>query len=148
MLASPTAPEGRIALARAKSQVETGKKSGFNLLLLRMHRTHRPEAAAQDRRTVPPAEFSTGTIVEWGYKGQRTSDETKNISVTDLRWVMQYVGRIGDAQIRAGLQASGATPAEVSSFASAIRARINQMRSAARPSARRIVSPRTRHEKK
>jgi hypothetical protein len=84
-----------------------------------------------------------GGIVEWGYKGQRTSDETKNISVTDLRWVMQYVGRIGDAQIRAGLQASGATPAEVSSFASAIRARINQMRSAARPSARRIVSPRT-----
>ncbi len=72
-------------------------------------------------------------IVEWGYSGQRTSDGTQNISVTDLRWVLRYVGRIGDAQIRAGLLASGATPAEANSFAPAIRARINQMRSATRP---------------
>jgi hypothetical protein len=78
-------------------------------------------------------------IVEWGYHGQRTSDGSHNISVADLRWVLRYVGRIGDAQIRAGLVASGATPAEVASFAPAIRARINQMRSAVRSQA--VQSP-------
>ncbi|MEP7364939.1 MAG: hypothetical protein ABI972_16935 [Acidobacteriota bacterium] len=72
-------------------------------------------------------------IVKWGYHGQRTSDATQDIHVSDLRWILKYVGRITDAQLRAGLRASGATPAEVNTFTGAMRARINQMRSAARP---------------
>jgi hypothetical protein len=72
-------------------------------------------------------------IVEWGYAGQRSSDATDNISVADLRWLLRYVGRISDGQIRAGLQASGATPEEVRYFVPSIRNRIDQMRSAARP---------------
>ena len=79
-------------------------------------------------------------IVEWGYKGQRTSDGKDNISVADVRWLLQYVGRISDSQIRAGLQASGATAAEIRLFAPAIRTRINQMRSAARHVIRRTPS--------
>jgi hypothetical protein len=77
-----------------------------------------------------------GGFVEWGYKGQRTSDAAENISVADLRWVLRYVGRITDGQIRAGLRASGATPQQVSTFTAAIRARVNQMRSAARSTGR------------
>ena len=88
-------------------------------------------------------------MVEWGYKGARTTDATQGISVADVRWSLQYLGRIRDAQIRAGLQASGATPAEVNCFAPAIRNRINQLRSVANAPAaltrgKVIVRPATR----
>jgi hypothetical protein len=71
-------------------------------------------------------------IVQWGYQGQRTADAAQNISVDDVRWVLRYLGRITDAQLRAGLQASGATSAEITTFVPAIRNRINQLRAVAR----------------
>jgi len=74
-----------------------------------------------------------GAYVKWGYQGQHTSDATENISVADLRWLLQFISRIRDTQLRAGLVASGATPAEANVFAAALRSRINQMRSAVRP---------------
>jgi hypothetical protein len=86
-----------------------------------------------------------GGVVKWGYHGQRTSDAVDDISVADLRWLMRYVGRITDTQIRAGLRASGATAAELKSFAPAIRARIEQMRSAARSQPRPVAVSRKRH---
>ncbi|MFP5261412.1 MAG: hypothetical protein ACLGJB_05850 [Blastocatellia bacterium] len=67
-------------------------------------------------------------MVKWGYVGQRTEDATDGISVEDVRWVYQYVGRITDEQIRDGLLASGATSEEVESFTRAIRERINQLK--------------------
>jgi hypothetical protein len=67
-------------------------------------------------------------MVKWGYIGQRTEDATDGISVEDVRWVYQYVGRITDEQIREGLLASGATSEEVESFTRAIRERINQLK--------------------
>jgi hypothetical protein len=45
---------------------------------------------------------------------------------------MQYLSRITDDQIRAGLRASGATPDEVTCFTSAVRDRINQLQAAAK----------------
>jgi hypothetical protein len=70
--------------------------------------------------------------VEFGYSGQRTSDVREGISVADVRWLIQYVGRISNAQVRAGLKAAGATPEEVECFTAALRDRINQLKAAAR----------------
>ena len=70
-------------------------------------------------------------FVEWGYVGQRTGDATKHIRVSDVRWLLRYLGRIRDSQLRAGLRASGASPAEVECFTQALRNRIGQLQSLA-----------------
>jgi hypothetical protein len=67
-------------------------------------------------------------LVEFGYSGQHTSDFKKGIRVSDVKWLLGYVGRITDRQLRDGLRASGATPEEVEIFTRSIRNRINQMR--------------------
>jgi hypothetical protein len=70
-------------------------------------------------------------VVEWGFQGQHTASVAKNITVSDVQWILQYVGRITDAQILTGLRASGATPEEIGMIAPAFRARIDQMRQVA-----------------
>jgi hypothetical protein len=77
-----------------------------------------------------------GEKITWGYRGQHTSDTTDGITLSDVQWILQYVGRISDEQLRAGLRASGATPSEVEVFTSAIRARIDQMRAVIGPTIR------------
>jgi len=67
-------------------------------------------------------------FVEFGYSGQHSSDFKKGIRVSDVRWLLRYIGRISDQQIRDGLRASGATPDEIEIFTRAIRARIHQLR--------------------
>jgi hypothetical protein len=66
--------------------------------------------------------------VAFGYSGQRTGDVREGIRVSDVQWLMRYVGRITDAQIRDGLRAAGATPAEVETFTRSLRARIEALR--------------------
>jgi hypothetical protein len=66
-------------------------------------------------------------FVEWGYSGQHTGSFNEDISVMDVKWLLRYIGRISDRQIRDGLRASGATPDEVERFTRAIRNRIDQM---------------------
>jgi hypothetical protein len=65
--------------------------------------------------------------VEFGYSGQR-KDVTTGIKVSDVQWAMRYLGQLSDAQLRAGLEASGATPDEVSCFTAAFRDRLNQLK--------------------
>jgi hypothetical protein len=80
------------------------------------------------------ADFVKGVhngLVEWGYTGQRTEDQVRDIRVSDVQWLLKYLGRITDDQIRSALQASGATPEEVGSFARSLRDRIIQMQRAA-----------------
>lgn len=67
-------------------------------------------------------------LVEWSYVGQRTEDAVKGIQVSDVAWLMRYLGRITDAQLRAGLRASGATPDETECFTRAVRTRIDELR--------------------
>ena len=62
--------------------------------------------------------------IEWGYAGQHSDDQVRNIRISDVQWLLQYLGRLSDDQIRAGLAASGATSAEVDSFTASLRARI------------------------
>ena len=51
----------------------------------------------------------------------------KEISGSDMKWLLQYIGRISDDQIRVGLKASGATQEESQCFTKALRDRILQM---------------------
>jgi hypothetical protein len=71
---------------------------------------------------------SSGGMVEFGYSGQHTEDFKAGIKVSDVKWLMNYLGRITDAQLRTGLQSSGATADEVACFTSAIRNRIDQLK--------------------
>src|SRR4030095_1785143 len=66
--------------------------------------------------------------LSWGFSGQHSGDYKDDIRLEDVRWVMQYLGRITDAQLRAGVAASGATNAEVGCYQQALRQRIEQMR--------------------
>jgi hypothetical protein len=66
--------------------------------------------------------------VRFGYEGKRP-DLAKGITVENVRWLMQYLGQVTDAQLRAGLGASGASPGEMECFVPAIRERIERLRS-------------------
>jgi hypothetical protein len=79
-------------------------------------------------------QFVTGVVngyVQFGFAGQRTADARQSIHVDHVAWLCGYLGRITDAQLREGLRASGAAPAEADSFASSLRARITQLQQAA-----------------
>ncbi|MEK6284519.1 MAG: hypothetical protein AABO57_02125 [Acidobacteriota bacterium] len=73
-----------------------------------------------------------GGRVRFGYDGKREHDIRDGIRVSDVKWLLGFIGRITDEQIRAGLGASGATSEEVNCFTSAIRDRINQLKNVAR----------------
>jgi hypothetical protein len=85
-------------------------------------------------------QFVTGVsedgFVQFGYTGQRTGDARMNIRVEDVAWLCRYLGRITDAQLRAALLASGATEEDAASFTASLRARIDQLISAAASRAR------------
>ncbi|MBS1790428.1 MAG: hypothetical protein JST85_22075 [Acidobacteria bacterium] len=74
----------------------------------------------------------SGNQVQFGFSGQHTDDFKSGISVSDVRWLMHYLGRITDDQLRAGLKASGAEPDEVECFTAALRDRINQLKAISR----------------
>lgn len=65
--------------------------------------------------------------IDWGYSGTHGPDIAKGIRVKDVHWLMRYLGRISDAQLRRGLVASGATPQQVDVYTRALRARIRQL---------------------
>jgi hypothetical protein len=89
------------------------------------------DCAAYTRQTPEFVLGVRGRHVRFGYTGQHTDDFKAGITVDDVRWLMQSLGRITDAQIRAGLLASGATRAEEACFATALRARIERLRTVA-----------------
>jgi hypothetical protein len=66
-------------------------------------------------------------IVRWGYSGKHNDDIVKGIRVTDVQWLMQYLGRVTDDQLRRGLAASGAAPEQMDLYLRSIRQRINQL---------------------
>lgn len=71
--------------------------------------------------------YSKGKV-EFGYSGQHSSDFKNGISAADVAWVAQYLTRITDEQLRAGLKAAGAAPDEIETFVPAIRERLNQLK--------------------
>jgi hypothetical protein len=83
-------------------------------------------------------DFVTGVkhgSVRWGFQSPVNNHNiTKGITVEDVAWLLSYLGRITDDQLRAGLEASGAEPKEVECFARAIRRRIDQLEAVVRKS--------------
>jgi hypothetical protein len=69
--------------------------------------------------------------LKWAFNGKHRKDMTADITVYDLQWLLQFLGRITDAQIRRGLEASGATPDELECYAKSLRQRIEQLQLAA-----------------
>lgn len=67
-------------------------------------------------------------LVQFGFHGQHTDDFMQGIRTGDISWLMQWLGRIGDDQLRAGLRASGANPNETTCLAASLRDRISQLR--------------------
>lgn len=70
-------------------------------------------------------------IVEFGWSGRHRSEFSRDVRVEDVRWLMQYLGRLRDSQIRAALNASGATREETECFARQLRRRIEMLRAVA-----------------
>lgn len=68
-----------------------------------------------------------GSYLRFGFTGQHTDDFKNDITVANVRWLMRYLGRITDSQLRTGLKASGATPAELTCLATQLRERIKQL---------------------
>ena len=68
-------------------------------------------------------------IVKWGYGGKHNSSITGGIRVSDVQWLMQYLGRVTDAQLRRGLAASGAAPEQLECYLPSIRRRISELQS-------------------
>jgi hypothetical protein len=62
--------------------------------------------------------------IDWGYRGTKSDRMRDGIRVSDIRWLLQYLGRLSDAQIREGLLASGATRDEAYFYTMALRKRI------------------------
>jgi len=66
--------------------------------------------------------------VRFGFRGVRAGEIGGDITVHDVRWLMQYLGRISNNQLRDALNASGATPTETACFTPALRERMEQLR--------------------
>jgi hypothetical protein len=71
-----------------------------------------------------------GAHLMFGYTGQHTDDFKNDITPANVRWLLRYLGRVSDAQLRSGMTASGGTAAETACLAAQPRRRINQLRAA------------------
>jgi hypothetical protein len=69
--------------------------------------------------------------LEFGYKGHNTEVMKRGITIADVRWLLRYLDRVTDAQIREGLRSSGASPEEAGLFTGALRARIGELQAVA-----------------
>jgi hypothetical protein len=72
---------------------------------------------------------SDGTL-HWGFEGKHGKDMFRGITPSDIQWLLQYLGRITDDQIRTGLTASGATSDETECYVPALRQRIDKLQQA------------------
>jgi hypothetical protein len=61
------------------------------------------------------------------YQGKNSHQVVQGIRLPDVQWLMQRLGRLSDAQIRAALKASGATVEETACFAPAFRSRLDHL---------------------
>ena len=77
-----------------------------------------------------------GNKVRFNFNGQHDGTFKDDISVADVRWLLQYIGRLSDGQIRSALRASGASRHEQDCFTRALRSRMRQLHQVAYPTYR------------
>jgi len=86
------------------------------------------------------ARITPRQTIEWGYRGKHGVDVTSGISAGDVRWLLTYLSRVTDEELRAGLRASGAKEPDIDIYTQSIRDRIAQLeRLSAAPSATGIA---------
>ncbi len=69
--------------------------------------------------------------LRWRYKGRHGDDITAGVGVEDVRWILQYLSRISDDDLKTGFAASGASEAVAREYARLIRQRIVQLQNVA-----------------
>ena len=77
--------------------------------------------------------------LDWGYEGAHKKSMAEDVSRDDVRWLMQYLGRLTDGQIRTGLIASGATAGEAACFTQGLRIRIRELAAVSRRPVARVA---------
>ncbi len=85
------------------------------------------DCAAFDKRTRSLVDGVDGGYVSFNYDQYAARHEdalSEGIRVDDMRWFMNRMGKLTDAQLRNGLLASGATSMEAACFTSAVRKRL------------------------
>jgi hypothetical protein len=90
-------------------------------------RRTRWDASGYERDTPRFVAVANNGSVAWGFDGKHGSDVRAGITIDDIRWLLPYLTRITDLELKAGLAASGGTQDECSHFAGLIRARITQL---------------------
>lgn len=80
--------------------------------------------------------------LDWGYKGRHSDLMSEGVTREDIAWVLRYLGRFSDSQIRNGLLTSGATPAEAACYTESLRMRIRDLQEIAAPANQRLVARR------
>lgn len=69
--------------------------------------------------------------VNWGYTGQHTNLMTDGIRPSDVKWLMQYLGKVTDEQLHTGLVSSGASERQAGYCEQGIRMRIQELNTVA-----------------
>jgi hypothetical protein len=67
----------------------------------------------------------------WGFSGKHARDLKAGVTTDDIRWLLPYLTRITEAQIRAALRASDATRRQSACWAGSIEQRIRELKAAA-----------------
>ena len=73
--------------------------------------------------------------IEWGYRGKHGKDITSGISAEDVGWLLTYLSRVTDEELRAGLRASGASDSAIETYTRSLRERIAQLERLSAPPA-------------
>ena len=73
----------------------------------------------------------SGDTVHFGYVGQHSDLAKSDIRVSDVAWLLQYLGKISDDQFRQALVSGGANPAECDCYGHALRQRVGELRAVA-----------------
>jgi hypothetical protein len=78
--------------------------------------------------------------LKWGFDGKHRKDMTRGITVDDVRWLLQYLGKISDVQLQRGLMASGSDSDKTECYTEALRERIQQLQRAVTEHSRQTTS--------
>ena len=77
--------------------------------------------------------FVTGVdhdMVHFGYVGQHSGLQKRDIRVSDVAWILRYLGSISDDQFRQALNAAEASPQERDSYLRSMRQRVGELQRA------------------
>jgi hypothetical protein len=66
--------------------------------------------------------------VHFGFVGKHNDSIVNGVRPSDVQWLLKYLGRVTDDQLRMGLASSGAAPEEVQCYLTSLHQRIDQLK--------------------